>query len=131
MWFFEKIRSPKPVSKLWLALLAVLAFLQWHCGENPLQPDLRGANEVWIQATGFDPVTLTVNVGTTVTWINKDNVRHDVTSGIPGTVENSFDASPNLAANATFPTTFTRRGTFKYFCSIHGNNHGTGSIVVQ
>jgi plastocyanin len=136
MRFFEKVRGrgvqgPKSVSRLLLGLLVVLAFLQWRCAENPLQPDMRGPNEVWIQATGFDPATLTVSVGTTVTWTNKDNIRHDVTSGQPGNVENAFDPSANLSANATFPVSFSRRGTFNYFCSIHGNNHGTGRIVVQ
>lgn len=136
MWFFEKVRGqrvrgPKPVRKLLLGLLVALAFLQWRCGENPLQPDLRGPNEVWIQSTGFDPGTLTVSVGTSVTWTNKDNVRHDVTSGQPGNVENLFDPSPNLSASATHVVPFNRRGTFRYFCSIHGSNHGTGSIVVQ
>lgn len=136
MWFFEKVRSrglqnPKTVRRLLLGFLVALAFLQWRCGANPLQPDLRGPNEVWIQSTGFDPGTLTVSVGTTVTWTNKDNVRHDVTSGQPGNVENLFDPSPNLSANATHVVSFSRRGTFRYFCSIHGGNHGTGSIVVQ
>jgi len=136
MWFFEKVRgrgvrSPKSASKLLLGLLVVLAFLQWRCGENPLQPDLRGPNEVWIQSTGFDPATLTVAAGATVTWTNKDNVKHDVTSGLPGNVENAFDPSPNLSASATHSVPFSRRGTFNYFCLTHGNNHGTGKIVVQ
>jgi len=130
MWVFEKVRGPKPFRVL-VGLLIALAFLQWRCGENPLQPDLRGPNEVWIQSTGFDPVTLTVSVGTTVTWTNKDNVRHDVTSGLPGNVENVFDPSPNLSASATYAVPFSRPGTFNYFCSIHGSNHGTGKIVVQ
>ena len=137
MWFFEKVRGqrvrgPKPVRKLLLGLLVALAFLQWRCGENPLQPDLRGPNEVWIQSTGFDPGTLTVSVGTSVTWTNKDNVRHDVTSGAPDNVDNTiFLPSANLATNVTFSVTFNRRGSFNYFCSIHRTNHGTGSIVVQ
>jgi len=136
MWFFEKVRGrgvrgPRSVSRLSLGLFVALAFLQWRCGENPLQPLLHGPNEVWIQSTGFDPATLTVGVGTSVTWTNKDNVRHDVTSGLPTKVENVFGPSGILNANATFPNTFNQRGTFNYFCSIHANNHGTGSIVVQ
>lgn len=136
MWFIEKVRShsvrgPKPIGRYFLGFLIALAFLQWRCGENPLQPLLRGPNEVWIQATGFDPATLTVSLGTTVTWTNKDNIKHDVTSGLPGNVRSDFGPSPTLNANMTFDHTFTRRGTFNYFCLIHGSNHGTGSIVVQ
>jgi len=135
MWFFEKVRGrgvrgPKSFRML-LGFLVALAFLQWRCAENPLQPDLRGPNEVWIQSAGFDPAALTVAAGATVTWTNKDNVKHDVTSGLPGNVENIFDPSPNLSASATHSVAFSRRGTFNYFCLTHGNNHGTGKIVVQ
>lgn len=134
MWLFETVReqwvrSPKSILRFGLLIGATFIFVQ--CAENPLQPDIRGPNEVWIQSTGFDPSTLTVVAGTTVTWTNKDNVRHDVTSGLPGNVENAFDPSPNLSANATHIVTFSRRGTFNYFCLIHQNNHGTGKIVVQ
>jgi plastocyanin len=135
MWFFKEVQSHgvrSPKSKLLLlAFLVALALLQWRCGENPLQPDVRGPNEVWIQSSGFDPATLTVTLNTTVVWTNKDNVKHDVTSGLPGNVENAFDPSPNLNANATYQVAFAKRGTFNYFCLTHGGNHGTGKIVVQ
>jgi plastocyanin len=132
MWSFRKargrqVRSPKSLA----ILLVALAFAQWRCAENPLQPEVRGPNEVWILSTGFDPATLTVRIRTTVTWINKDNVRHDVTSGQPGNVENLFDPSPNLSPNERHPVLFDQSGTFNYFCSIHRSNHGTGRIVVQ
>jgi plastocyanin len=122
-------RGAKSISLL--VLLAALAFIQLRCGENPLQPDVQGPNEVWILSTGFSPATLTVGRGTTVTWTNKDNIKHDVTSGLPGNVENAFDPSPNMDANATHSVAFAQRGTFNYFCLIHQNNHGTGKIVVQ
>jgi plastocyanin len=116
---------------LLLFLLGALALTQWRCGENPLQPNVRGPNDVWISSSGFDPATLTITVGTTVTWTNKDNVTHDVTSGRPGNVENLFGPSPNLKANDTYPETFNTRGTFNYFCLIHGTGHPGGKIVVQ
>ncbi len=134
MWHFRKNRTfqgRRLKFTLWLVLLIVLAFAQWRCAENPLQPEVRGPNEVWILSTGFDPATLTVRIRTTVTWINKDNVRHDITSGLPGNVEHKFDPSANLRTDETHPVLFDQSGTFDYFCSIHGNNHGTGRIVVQ
>ena len=117
--------------RLLLFLLGALALAQWRCGENPLQPNMRGPNDVWISSSGFDPATLTVAVGTTVTWTNKDNVKHDVTSGRPGNVENLFGPSPNLAANDTYQEVFNTRGTFNYFCLIHGSGHPGGRIIVQ
>ncbi|MCI0697919.1 cupredoxin domain-containing protein [candidate division KSB1 bacterium] len=126
--FSELIRRRR---RLLLVLLGALALAQWRCGENPLQPNMRGPNEVWIFSSGFDPATLTVSAGTTVTWTNKDNVTHDVTSGRPGNVENAFDPSPNLKPNDTHPAAFSQRGTFNYFCLTHGSSHAGGRIVVQ
>lgn len=133
MWFskFAEVHSRRRRLSLLLFLLIGLALLQWRCGENPLEAIIRGPNEVWISSSGFDPSTLTVASGTTVTWTNKDNVTHDVTSGQPGNVENVFDPSPNLKANGTHPVTFSQRGTFNYFCLAHGSNHPGGRIVVQ
>jgi plastocyanin len=105
--------------------------VQLRCGENPLQPDIRGPNEVWIFSSGFDPSSMTVAAGTTVTWTNKDNITHDVTSGKPGNVENRFSPSPNLKPNDTHAVTFNQRGAFNYFCLTHGGGHGTGVIIVQ
>jgi plastocyanin len=112
-------------------LLVALAVVQLRCGENPLAPPQRGANEVWITSGGFDPSSLTVSVNTTVTWTNKDNVKHDVTSGQPGNVESKFKPSPNLNSNETYQATFSQRGRVDYFCLIHGNGHGAGVIIVQ
>jgi len=131
MWLFKYLRGrevrSRSVGFLFLLLMA-LAFLQIQCGENPLQPDPRGPNEVWILSSGFDPATLTVSAGTTVTWSNKDNVRHDITSGLPDNVENLFLASNNLNTNEQHSVTFSQRRTFNYFCTRHRN---TGKIVVQ
>jgi plastocyanin len=133
MWFFREFgsrqaRSPK--LRIFLFLLVAIALAQLRCGENPLQPEVRGPNEVWIQSFGFDPATLKVSAGTTVKWTNKDNATHSVDSGTPTNPEPSFN-SPNLKPNDTFPLTFSQRDTFRYYCLIHQNNHGTGTIIVQ
>jgi plastocyanin len=72
----------------------------------------------------FSPLTVTVNVGQTVTWTNGGSIGHTVT----------FDGGPTfsqpLHAGATVTRTFTTAGTFAYHCSIHGPSmHGT--IVVK
>lgn len=112
-----------------LALLALSALLLIRCGaENPLAP-ARGDNEVWIQASGFDPTSLTIPIGTSVTWTNKDATGHDVTSGTPGNVANDFSGSPPLNQNETHSAAFPKSGRFPYFCSRHPGKVGT--IVVQ
>ena len=77
---------------------------------------------VEIQAHGLSAPTLTVKAGTTVTWTNRDDDAHTVTS-----VANPF-RSPGLDTGETFSYTFTRAGTFEYFCSLHPLM--TGKVVV-
>ncbi|MEZ0358819.1 cupredoxin family copper-binding protein [Mycobacterium sp. SA01] len=71
----------------------------------------------------FTPATLTVKVGDTVTWTNKDEEPHTVVAN-----DGSFH-SPGLDANATYSFTFTKAGSVDYICSIHPFMHGT--VVVS
>lgn len=63
---------------------------------------------------------LTVKVGTTVVWTNLDNIQHSVTAD-----DNSFD-SGTLNNGGTFSQTFTKAGTFPYYCIYHGGTGGQG-----
>ena len=71
----------------------------------------------------FSPPTLTVKVGSTVVWVNKDPVTHTVTSSSG----NLFD-SGYLPDGFVFKYTFTQVGTYQYYCTIHPSM--TGTIVV-
>ncbi len=82
-----------------------------------------GPNEVFIQGMAFDPFTITVSAGTTVTWSNKDAVNHTVTSDT-----GLFD-SGLIPKDGTYSHTFPSTGTFNYHCSIHTSM--TGTVVVQ
>jgi plastocyanin len=76
----------------------------------------------------FDPKTLTINKGTTVTWTNDDSVNHDVTKkGGPGPDFSSGNG--NLAGGDTYKQTFNTPGTIDYVCTIHPGM--TGKIVVK
>jgi plastocyanin len=70
-------------------------------------------NAVVISNFAFGPQTITVKVGTTVTWTNKDTDEHTVTAQ-----NGSFNSAP-LATNATYQHTFTKAGTYDYLCTIH------------
>lgn len=87
------------------------------------------ANEVYIQNISFNPKSLTVGMGTTVKWTNKDNVAHTVTSGTPGSPNGTFD-SGNLGNGATFSFTFNTKGTFQYYCKLHQDTM-SGTVIVQ
>jgi plastocyanin len=68
----------------------------------------------------YEPDTIQVNAGDTVTWTNTDDALHTVTSG-SGTDENmgaEFD-SGMMSTGKTFEHTFGAAGEFPYFCIIH------------
>jgi plastocyanin len=77
----------------------------------------------------FDPKTLTVSKGATVTWTNGDSTLHTVTSGSPesGNSGTEFDSS-YLAAGKTFQHQFSIPGTFDYYCTLHP--YMKGKVVV-
>src|SRR5690242_8901586 len=68
---------------------------------------------VSIDNFAFDPATLKVHPGDTVTWTNHDEEPHTVAAG-----DGSF-RSPGMDSNATFSFTFTNPGSYDYICSIH------------
>jgi plastocyanin len=72
-------------------------------------------NTVSIKNFAFDPISITVKVGTTVTWTNADQDPHTVTSdGKSGPLN-----SKPLNQGDTFQYTFSQAGTFSYLCTIH------------
>jgi len=89
---------------------------------NTQQP-APGTADVKIDNFSFGPPTLTVAVGTTVTWTNRDGIPHRVAS------TNSVFKSKVLDTNEKFSYIFAKPGTFPYFCSFHLKM--TGKVVVQ
>ena len=79
--------------------------------------------EVKIDNFSFGPAALTVTVGTTVTWTNRDDIPHTVVS------DDKVFKSKVLDTDEKFSFTFTKPGTYGYFCSIHPKM--TGKVVVQ
>jgi len=81
------------------------------------------ATKINISGFKFDPATVTVKVGTTVTWTNQDSANHTVTG------DDGSWTSKSLANGATFSFTFDKAGTYAYHCAIHSSMKG--NIVVQ
>ena len=113
----------------WVAGLAtpvVIATLLLFVGS----PSVRASNQasaanaaVKIDNFVFGPQTLTVPVGTTVTWTNSDDIPHTSVS-----TEGVFK-SKVLDTDEKFSYTFTKVGTYPYYCTIHPKM--TGTVVVQ
>jgi plastocyanin len=83
------------------------------------------ATEVKIDNFSFGPAALTVPVGTTVTWTNRDDIPHTVVS----TDDPKVFKSKVLDTDEKFSFTFSKAGTYPYFCSIHPKM--TGKVIVQ
>jgi plastocyanin len=80
------------------------------------------AAEIQIENFVFSPDTLTIAAGTTVTWINHDDIPHSVVE------KNGLFHSKALDTNDAFSFTFVA-GAYEYFCGLHP--HMTGKIVVK
>jgi plastocyanin len=119
-----------------ITTLLLLAFcsvgtsvLLFECKKNPeatisqTSSPNPGANEVWIQNLTFVPSTISVNVNSTVTWVNKDAFDHTVSSST-----GEFE-SGNMTPGTNYSYQFKTKGSFPYKCSIHSSM--TGTVVVK
>jgi amicyanin len=100
------------------ATLAAVIILAGFASGQALAAD----PQVKIANFTFDPPTLTVKAGTTVTWVNADDIPHVVLE------KNGKFRSSALDTGDKFSQTFSAAGTVEYFCAIHP--HMTGKIVV-
>jgi plastocyanin len=82
------------------------------------------AGQITIDNFSFGPRSLTVTAGTEVTWVNHDDVPHQIVS-----TEKRFAPSPVLDTDQRYAATLRAPGTYGYFCSIHPTM--TGTITVQ
>jgi len=105
-------------------LLGLTALLAAHAASSarPAMP-ARVRVAVSIENYAFQPDPITVSLGTTVVWTNRDEVTHTVVSA------DKLFASPALETNRSFEFTFSKAGTFPYFCSLHPEMKG--KVIVK
>jgi plastocyanin len=114
---------------VWIAGLAtpvVIAMLLLFAGSPRVTASAQSSvaeAAVKIDNFVFGPQTLTVPVGTTVTWTNSDDIPHTAVS------TDGVFKSKVMDTNEKFSYTFTKPGTYSYFCSVHPKM--TGKVVVQ
>jgi plastocyanin len=124
MRWFESERSM--TYKVHVVALAILIAMQvpWGAQNKAAGQDSKAAPvEVKIDNFSFSPATITVSAGTTVRWTNRDDIPHTVVSD-----DQKFE-SKALDTDDQYAHTFTKPGTYGYFCSIHPKM--TGKVVVQ
>lgn len=112
-----------------LALGFLFVTFSFDCSEeNGSTNTNTDPNAITIQGNAFQPASLTVKKGTTVTWTNKDSYAHTVTSGISPNPNGTFNGN-NVSSNQTFSFKFDNAGSFDYFCMIH--TQMKAKIIVQ
>jgi plastocyanin len=93
--------------------------------EKGVHPSSQSGANVTIKLFQFQPGRVQVKTGTTVTWINDDEIVHTVTLDDK---EKSFDAALD-GKGKRFSFTFTQPGTYAYYCDRH--EHMRGEIEVR
>ena len=112
----------RPFRPVVLSLLALLAACtSSSLGSTPPAPS-GNAPSVSIVNFEFSPATLTVPVGTKVTWTNNGSAAHTVTAD-----QGAFD-SRAVQPGASFAFTFTKAGTYAYHCTIHPSMKATVTV---
>jgi len=81
------------------------------------------ANVITIHNFTFTPPELTVAVGTTVKWVNHDDIPHTVVN------KDKVFRSKALDTDDSYSFTFASAGTFDYFCGLHP--HMVGKVIVK
>jgi plastocyanin len=76
---------------------------------------------VTIQSNSYNPESLTIKVGNTITWTNNDSYAHTITS------DNGAFESNNIVGGGTYGFTFKTVGTYSYHCRIH--SVATGDVT--
>jgi plastocyanin len=80
-------------------------------------------NVITIDNFTFTPKELTVAVGTTVKWVNHDDIPHTVAN------KDKAFRSQALDTDDSYSFTFISAGTFDYFCGLHP--HMVGKVIVK
>jgi plastocyanin len=86
-------------------------------------PHSQPTTAVTIQLFQYQPGQLEIKAGTTVTWVNQDDIRHTVTLGTPERRDDNVQLDfPAKGATAGF--TFDHPGIYEYFCDRHPSMRG-------
>jgi amicyanin len=121
-----------------LLIMAASLFVAMGCGgdesnpassssdntSNPPPPNPLPTTTVVITNSTFSPSSVTIIVGSTVTWRNDDGIQHTVTSDSGSELESAL-----LSQGDTYAHTFNTVGTFPYHCTPHP--FMTGTVIVE
>jgi plastocyanin len=119
------MRTALRKAALYLAVFTIVGSVAALHASRPAHADdgKAAGPTIAIDNFSFTPREITVAAGTTITWVNHDDVPHTVVS-----TDKKF-RSKALDTDDRFSFTFTDAGTYAYFCSVHPMM--TGKVIVK
>lgn len=118
------MKRPRLLTTLTIAsLLSIVLSLILLSARMKSEDSKTAGMEVRVDNFTFVPTTLTIRVNSTVTWVNKDDVPHVIAS------DAGLFRSSALDTDDKYSHTFTKPGTYAYYCSLHPKM--MGQIVVK
>jgi plastocyanin len=115
----KNVRIAGVVMPVIIAMLLVAGSSRVSASDQPSAANVA----VKIDNFVFGPQAITVPVGTTVTWTNSDDIPHTAVS------TDGVFKSKVMDTDEKFSYTFTKAGTYSYYCSVHPKM--TGQVVVK
>jgi plastocyanin len=104
-----------------LALAVALTAVAPGCGGGESTAPVETTQVTMAKSYVFEPATIEVSAGATVTWTNDDNFTH--------TVEVEGGDDHEVEPGETYSTTFERAGTYRYVCTLHPDMDG--EVIVR
>jgi plastocyanin len=115
----KNVRIANVVMPVMIAMLLIVGSSHVRASDQPSAANAA----VKIDNFVFGPQAITVPVGTTVTWTNSDDIPHTAVS------TDGVFKSKVMDTDEKFSYTFTKAGTYSYYCSVHPKM--TGQVVVK
>jgi amicyanin len=111
------------LNQSWILFLGSLAALTLTVCLGPVGKAETFVPSVHIDNFTFTPQEITITRGTTLTWVNEDDIPHAIAES------NKAFRSKAMDTEQEFSFTFSAAGTYEYFCSLHP--HMQGKVIVK
>ena len=108
--------------RLALAALPVLVLVAAGCGETANSEPVATTEVKMAKSYRFDPKTIEIEAGQSVTWTNEDNFTHTVQ--VDGQEDHTVERGESVSI------AFEKPGTYHYVCTLHSRDM-EGEVIVE
>jgi plastocyanin len=108
--------------KFLLPAVAAAAVFAAGCGGSGTSEPVAATEVEMVKSYSFDPKTIEIEAGDTVTWTNEDNFTH--------TVQVDGQEDHKVEQGESVEITFDKPGTYDYVCTLHSQEMD-GTVIVK